>query len=68
MRASDRNRRRAALEVEPGAFGIEALGGYRVDIAFAQDDVVVTADLNLVAIFRAEQHAVADFHRSDVRA
>jgi len=60
--------RRAGLKVEPGALGIQTLGGHRVDIALAQDDVIIAADLNLVAILGAEQHSVTDLHRPDVGA
>lgn len=37
-----------------------------MNIAFAQDDVVLTAHFDFVAILRAEQHLIARFHRSDV--
>ena len=37
----------------------EAFGGDGVDVALAEDDVVVAADLDLVAVLGVEQHLVA---------
>ena len=39
-----------------------------MDIALTQDDVVVAAHLDLVAILRVEQDLIAGFHRADVGA
>ena len=39
-------------EVQAGAGLLEAAGRHRVDVALAQDDVVVAADLDLVAVLR----------------
>ena len=35
-------------------------------VALAEDDVVLTANLDLVSILGAEQNLIAAFHRSDV--
>src|SRR5207245_2549666 len=45
-------------EIEPGA-AVDALGGDGVDVALAQDEVLLTADLDLVAVLGVEQHRVA---------
>ena len=42
---------------------LDAAGGDGVDVALAQHDVVLAADLDLVAVLGAEQHAVADLGR-----
>jgi hypothetical protein len=55
-------------EIEAGRRLTEAAGGHGVHIALAQDDVVVAADLDLVAVLRVEQHVVAGLHGPDVRA
>ena len=46
----------------------EALGGDGVDVALAQDDVVLAPDLDLVAVLGVEQHLVARLHGPHVRA
>ena len=40
----------------------EALGGDRVDVALAQDEVVGAPHLDLVAVLGVEQHLVAHLH------
>src|SRR4029453_13368157 len=40
----------------------------RVDVALAQDDVVIAPDLDLVAVLGVEQHLVPDLHGPDVGA
>ena len=55
------------LEVQTGV-GVVALGGHRVQVALAQQQELVTADLDLVPVVRTEQHPVARLDRPDVVA
>ena len=55
------------LQVETGAFGVEPLRRHGVDVALAQDDVVLAPDLDLVSVLGAEQHTIGHFHRAHVR-
>ena len=45
---------------------VESFGGNCVDIALAQHDVVGAVHLDLIAVFRIEQHLVASFDVADI--
>lgn len=53
-------------EVETGGALVESFGGNRVDIALAQHDVVGAVHLDLIAVFRIEQHLIARFDVADI--
>jgi len=55
-------------EVEAGAAFLETLGSDGVDVALAQDDVVVAPDLDLVAVLGVEEDLIAGLERADVGA
>src|SRR3954447_20129267 len=59
--------RAEALQVQAGG-ALDAAGGHGVDVALAQDQVVVPADFDLVAVVRGEQHLVADLNGAHVLA
>ena len=61
-------RRSEAYEVEAGLAVLEAAGGDRVQVALAEQDVVVAADLDLGPVLRVEQHPVVDLDRAHVGA
>jgi uncharacterized protein len=60
-------KRRSTSEVEPGTALGQPIRSYSVDVALAQDDVVLAPDLDLVAILGVEEHPIAGLHVAHVR-
>jgi len=59
---------RQTLDVQAGAALFKALGGDGVNVTLAQNDVIGTADFDLVPVVRIKEHLVTELHRSDVWA
>src|SRR5262249_45459270 len=56
-----------SLQVQPGPAG-HPLGGHGVDVALAEDQVVLPLNLDLVAVLGVEQHLVTLLYGPDVGA